>query len=1116
MPLAEVSRIDIAELARAFQAADPSVLLVPSRILRRVIKQDCQLTTLGLQVPHPKTFVISRQALLQIAEPRELELEPGRELAETLILVARPEPVKLAQMSAGEALVKFWRRVFHARLHLALEQRLKETQVTEAGIRQRIQRIGQTEFNEARSVLLQENYLLPPQDDRSTYIEFAAVYLELRHFGAGLLPHYFPSLTNLEAVDALLAEDVDAAAVAAAARPPGAPDPRELSTNLLPESEEEGPEPVAAAARPPEAARRDASRQAEQAAARGNDVRAAILLAWRSRTPRAGRAEIHRLVNRLQEALGMTAEEAAAWRRALPALLPAAADGFWPTEARLLYDLQKICLDHERGIYAIDPVEWLRSLGRRPLRRPLPAQREVLALKRLRRGLRRLGSTRLAEGDRARLARLFEAAVARAEARLRAHFRPLLGGALDGVSLVPANLPEEVARDKVVQELLDKVVEDGHVTMGDLRDSLSRNQLKLDDVAGPREFLSGDPLLRLNRELARTLDGVYHRGEIYLRLLQRFSALAFGTRPGRFLTQFFALPFGGAFVLLKGPDAVAEEWFHTHLHLAKLWKVGVLGVFLLLLFNVSGFRRLLGQGLRQVGRGLRTVFIDVPGWVLRQPPVRAVLESRPVLFFRRYLLMPLLLTGVTAEVALVAGLDNTSTEVLSGSFFVIVFVLCASRIGRDVSETLADWLARGWRRLSLDLLPGLFRLIMDFFKRLLETVQRFLYTIDEWLRFRGGEGRLSLLLKAVAAPVWHFVTYVIRFAVNVLIEPQINPIKHFPVVTVSHKLLFPMIFVLDQPVAEFTGWDRAYTRVVLTLVITSIPGFFGFMTWELKENWFLYRSNRPRALRPVLIGHHGETMVRLLRRGFHSGTVPKLHAKLRKAERRGRPAAARKALAGLHHVEECVRHFVERELVSLLHKSLSWGGLPLDVGEVVLASNRIRVELTCSRLSGGPLWLVFDEQQGWLLAGIGAKGWVDGLSPVQHSALAAGLTGLYKMAAVALVREQIRANLPTGCVAYDLTPNRLVVWPDANYEAEVAYELRNGPVLLPLHLVGVSSMTMPVLHANRLLFAKVPLTWEAWVAAWERDRTGAGLPEPLLPGIRVLPAEERKENAAVT
>ncbi len=48
-----------------------------------------------------------------------------------------------------------------------------------------------------------------------------------------------------------------------------------------------------------------------------------------------------------------------------------------------------------------------------------------------------------------------------------------------------------------------------------------------------------------------------------------------------------------------------------------------------------------------------------------------------------------------------------------------------------------------------------------------------------------------MVAKAGLGLFWFFVAYVLRFAVNVLIEPQINPIKHFPVVTVSHKLLLP-------------------------------------------------------------------------------------------------------------------------------------------------------------------------------------------------------------------------------------------------------------------------------------------------------------------------------------
>ena len=78
---------------------------------------------------------------------------------------------------------------------------------------------------------------------------------------------------------------------------------------------------------------------------------------------------------------------------------------------------------------------------------------------------------------------------------------------------------------------------------------------------------------------------------------------------------------------------------------------------------------------------------------------------------------------------------------------------------------------------------------MDLFKGILWAMERLLYTVDEWLRFRSGQSKLTLVGKAVLGVIWFYVTYIVRFGITVLIEPQINPIKHFPVVTVSHKLL---------------------------------------------------------------------------------------------------------------------------------------------------------------------------------------------------------------------------------------------------------------------------------------------------------------------------------------
>ena len=44
---------------------------------------------------------------------------------------------------------------------------------------------------------------LPPNDDRTVYVEFVAVYLELRHFLPSFLPIYFPSLEGSAVIDDL-------------------------------------------------------------------------------------------------------------------------------------------------------------------------------------------------------------------------------------------------------------------------------------------------------------------------------------------------------------------------------------------------------------------------------------------------------------------------------------------------------------------------------------------------------------------------------------------------------------------------------------------------------------------------------------------------------------------------------------------------------------------------------------------------------------------------------------------------------------------------------------------------------------------------------------------------
>ena len=106
--------------------------------------------------------------------------------------------------------------------------------------------------------------------------------------------------------------------------------------------------------------------------------------------------------------------------------------------------------------------------------------------------------------------------------------------ALAGAGLVPANRVEEVARAKVVDELLDRVCDRGFLRLGNLRDAVARNQLKLPDLNGPVPLLTGDQLLGPPITISRTRStGCTGGGSSTWAWIHRFSSVFFGTAWGR-------------------------------------------------------------------------------------------------------------------------------------------------------------------------------------------------------------------------------------------------------------------------------------------------------------------------------------------------------------------------------------------------------------------------------------------------------------------------------------------------------------------------------------------------------------------------------------------------------
>ncbi len=1112
----------------AVRAADATAFLVLPRILRRIIKQDRQLAGFGLRVPHGECYVIPPAPLLEIVERDELGLSETAELPEKVILLAQPGPSELEETPAGEVLLDCWRLLFHARVHVALEEKLSAGELTPAAVRRRIHRIGAAEFDEVRSVLGQEDLLLPGGGEESVYVEFAATYLELRYFSAGFLPHFFPGLKSPEIVDEVLGEDVDAEQLFHSIRPAGAPDPPEPAA--LDEWEDVSAEeellPLFSSPAeeiPSKSKYRVLMRKSRRPQQRGNVVRAAVYhararrcapLEFASRAEAAVRADVNRLIQRLRAALQLERSSPRHWQESLFALVNQTPRGIWTVEARLLYDLQKVCVDHEREVYSVDVIEWARTFGRRPLKRSLPSQRDVLMLKHLRSASGRLALVRISDGRRRQLARIVHDAMRRVEVRLRLRLRPRIEAALDEVGLKPRNLPERVARKKLVEELLDHVAERGFLTMSNLRDAISRNRLKLPDLAEAFDFLRGDQLLRADRRLALALDGVYRHGEFYMRWMQRLSSLAFGTATGRFLTRFAAVPFGGAYVALAGIHHVWTELTGgEHSAGEKGFSLAspsvlFLGLLILCLVNSAAFRRAVGGFFSTAYRLFHAAVVEPIRWLVHSRLLQQIIHGRPFTIVFRFLVKPAVWTAAVWRLLLLNEPGWRFDPAAAAVIFLAFNLLLNSRVGRNAEEVAADWIVQGWHRFGLRVITGLFWFVVDAFRRLLAVVERMMYLVDEYLRFRGGESRASLTVKAALGAVWFFVAYVLRFAVNVLIEPQINPIKHFPVVTVSHKLLLGLIphFTL---VLGGLGMEKALAGITATAVITSIPGLFGFLVWELKENWRLYSANRRKLLGPAPIGAHGETMPRLLKPGFHSGTLGKRYARLRRAERRARSGGSRRAAhkhaRALRHFELSIRRWAQREFIELFAQSNRWPAEPPIIDEIRLGANCVRLTFGTENAAEEPLLVVLEVESGRLLADLNAPDWLDRLPPEQRGVLLTAIVGLYKSAGVDLARRQIEAEFQPPVPCYDLAADGLVVWPDEGADVEVFYDLREGPWIAPQQVRGFSRRRLPTLERRLVVFGENPVSWDRWVDAWRLDVRRPSDPLDVPAFSRLLP-----------
>ncbi|MCB9637474.1 MAG: hypothetical protein H6727_01040 [Myxococcales bacterium] len=708
-----------------------------------------------------------------------------------------------------------------------------------------------------------------------------------------------------------------------------------------------------------------------------------------------------------------------------------------PLSARLgrlaaasLKSLQRGYLDQERLFFVTRLMRWLLNKGQVSLQIPLEHYGLIRAMHYLQVSLRRLESLPLPEDQLEHWLEPVREANQQIEQLVRDTFGPRLLEAMNEVGLVPTDLREEVAQARIRDDIMDLVVRRGQFSFSDLRDVISRNELRL-PVSTWRDFLHGDILLKLNEALQPRFHDVYRAGEIYLRVNQRFSALAFGTRWGRWCCLNLVLPFGGAVALLMTVGIIVDYFNklvlnHVHfyssyseilavkeslpvwvmdasLYSLKLPKVHLwefvgfqsvlfLGLLVYLIMHTETGWDLFRRVMSGLGTGLRFLFIEGPRWLYHHPWLQFVLTHPRAFFVYRHIVLPLfvaLLFTFIGSTVLRITMRNLNPQVIhyhvafGWQFLSVVawagflYFMLNTSIGRAVWDWTAYRLLALWSQIRDRLVVGLIRWILEVFRQFLIALDYVIYRVDDLLRFHEGESRQVIWVKSVLQSFWFGLTYLVRVIVNLVAEPQLNPVKHFPVVTISHKLLIPGTIVIITAM-ESAGFARSLVWIVGLFFQFGLPGLCGFLAWELKENWKLFRANQPAVPPPVRVGSHGETVDALLRRGFHSGTLPRAYEKLFKVYKKSflsyDEEKVHRIHHDLHHVAEDMERFIERELIASLHRAPAFENTTLRFSCKHIETERshldVLLELSQEEQSLYLWRLRYELENGWLVASL--------------------------------------------------------------------------------------------------------------------------------------------------
>jgi hypothetical protein len=156
-------------------------------------------------------------------------------------------------------------------------------------------------------------------------------------------------------------------------------------------------------------------------------------------------------------------------------------------------------------------------------------------------------------------------------------------------------------------------------------------------------------------------------------------------------------------------------------------------------------------------------------------------------------------------------------------------------------------------------------------------------------------------------------------------------------------------------------------------------------------------------------------MIRLLRPGFHSGTLPKAFAAMRRESRHSQSMDGkriRRRRAAIRRVEVDVRRFVERELISLLSEVGFLPGIAITVNSLHVSTNRIEVELVRADQRQCPAVLRWTYLSGKLTGTVEPMGWIGELDEGDYNTVKNAMLAIFQRSGV----EEVRGPLSVAAV----------------------------------------------------------------------------------------------------